>query len=179
MSRRLTTRQRSRLTRALPLALILCLAPSGCGSHSSSTAQPPSASADVPASTATGSPHAGGSRAAQKTVAATFTEFFAGTTPADRKITLVQDGQGFAPVINAQAGGVMSQGTTVKVSGVSLASPSRANVRYTILLGGTPALKDQTGVALKQHGHWVVGAATFCQLLTLEQSAPPLCKKVS
>jgi hypothetical protein len=62
---------------------------------------------------------------------------------------------------------------------VTLTSPSRAIVRYTILLGGTPALQNQVGVALKQHGRWVVGAATFCQLLTLEQSAPPLCKKVS
>ncbi len=162
----------SRFIAAVALAVLLV----GCGSHSSSTAQPPAPTADVPTSSPTDRTH---SHETAKAIAATFTEFFAGTTPADRKIGLVQDGQGFAAVIRAQAGGVMSQATTVKVAGVTLTSPRRATVRYTILLGGTPALKNQVGSAVKKNGHWVVGAATFCQLLTLEQSAPPLCTKFS
>lgn len=162
---------RSRLVAAAATALVLA----GCGSHASSTA--PTLTAP-PTRSASSSPTAG-SAAAAHAVATTFTEFFAGTTPADRKITLVQHGPGFAQVIRAQAGGTMSQATTVKVSRVTLTSPTRATVRYTILLGGTPAMKGQVGTAMKEGGHWVVGAATFCQLLTLEQSAPPLCEKVS
>ncbi len=172
MSYRRTTSPRSRLMVAAVFALMLV----ACGSNTSSTSPHTTATkAAVPSS-----PHrTSSSHAAAKAVASTFTEFFAGTTPADRKVTLVQDGQGFAPVINAQAGGAMSQGTTAKVSRVTFTSASGANVLYTIFLSGTPVLKNQVGVAVKEKGRWVVGAATFCQLLTLEQSAPPLCKKVS
>lgn len=150
-----------------------------CGGSSSSAAPPASTPTSPGSSHSPTGPATPGAAAVSRAVTTTFTTFFSGKTPADRKISLVQNGQGFARVIRAQAGGAMSQATTVSVSRVKATSPTRADVRYTILLGGSPALKNQVGVAVKEHGHWVVGAATFCQLLTLEQSAPPLCKGLS
>ncbi len=43
-------------------------------------------------------------------------------------------------------------------------------MKYDILVGGTPALKNQTGTAVYQNGTWKVGVASFCGLLTLENA---------
>jgi hypothetical protein len=183
-----TARRTTRLGAWFLAAATAALVLAGCGSgSSSSTAKPlPGLSGDANATTAptTGTTGTtGGSSASDSddphAIAAAYSQFFAGSTPADRKVELVQDGSAFASVIQAQAGGAMSQGTTVKVGSVTVTSPTRATVQYTILLGGSPALKNQTGEAVKQHGTWVVGAPTFCRLLTLEQSAPALCKTLS
>ena len=40
---------------------------------------------------------------------------------------------------------------------------------YSILLGGTPALKNAPGVAVYQSGTWKVGDQSFCFLLNEEQ----------
>jgi hypothetical protein len=50
-------------------------------------------------------------------------------------------------------------------------------VTYSILVAGTPALKNQPGVAVSQDGIWKVGDQSFCALLTLENSgkAPAAC----
>lgn len=157
-------------------AAVLTVLLAGCGASGSSS---PGTSAGSTAVTPDAGPSAHLTGPVEKAVAARFTAFFSGSTPASEKISLVERGQDFAPVINAQAGGPMSQSTTVTVSAVTLLSRTRASVRYTILLGGVPALQDQEGLALKHNGRWVVGASTFCTLLGLEQSAPPLCKKVS
>jgi len=63
------------------------------------------------------------------------------------------------------------------VTAVTLQSPAQAKVTYSILVGGTPALKDQPGVAVYQSGMWKVGDQSFCALLTLENSgkAPTAC----
>lgn len=169
---------------ALPGAVALVLAVAGCGSGS------PSGDASAPHSTHSVSPHTSSSTAHASSSAApagtsvpavksAFVNFFSGKTPADRKVTLVQRGHAFSDVIHKQAGGTMSQATTVKVLHITLDSPDSATVRYTILLGGQPALKNQTGSAVKEHGSWKVASATFCQLLELEQSAPPLCSSTS
>ena len=54
------------------------------------------------------------------------------------------------------------------MSKVTLVSPTQAKVIYSILVGGTPALSNQTGVAVYQDGVWKVGVASFCGLLTVE-----------
>jgi hypothetical protein len=45
-----------------------------------------------------------------------------------------------------------------------------ATVTYDILVSGTPALKNQTGVAVYENGTWKVGVTSFCGLLTIENS---------
>lgn len=154
----------------------------GCGSGTSTQAStpPPTPTPTTSASASSGgsdSTHALNTPAAtRKTIEQTYVSFFSGKTPAGQKVSLVQDGKGFAQVIHKQAGSPIAKGTTVKVSKVSLDTDTTASVRYTIFLAGKPALKDQKGLAVRDHGTWKVGAGTFCTLLGLEGSAPPLCK---
>ena len=83
-------------------------------------------------------------------------------------MALLQNGSVFQPVIKAQAGSALASSATSKVSKVTLVSPTQAKVIYSILVGGTPALSNQTGVAVYQDGVWKVGDASFCGLLTVE-----------
>jgi hypothetical protein len=63
------------------------------------------------------------------------------------------------------------------VTAVTVESPAQAKVIYSILVGGTPELKNQPGVAVYQSGTWKVGDQSFCALLTLENNgkAPTAC----
>ena len=83
----------------------------------------------------------------------------------------------FEPIIKAQAGSPLASSATSSVSSVTIASPTQAKVVYSILVGGSPALTNQPGVAVYQSGIWKVGDQSFCALLTLENSgkAPAAC----
>jgi hypothetical protein len=57
---------------------------------------------------------------------------------------------------------------------------TQAKVTYSLLVGGTPQLTNQSGVAVKQAGIWKVGDASFCGLLALQNggstsSLPSVC----
>ena len=56
------------------------------------------------------------------------------------------------------------------MSKVTVTVAQQATVNYSILIGGSPALANQSGVAVYQGGTWKVGLASFCGLLTLENS---------
>jgi hypothetical protein len=101
--------------------------------------------------------------------------FFSGATSASRKIALVQDGQSFAQVIKGQASSAMAKSVRATVSKVTLNSATKATVRYSLTMGGQPALSNQTGQSVLQKGTWKVGAQSFCALLTLEQTKVPIC----
>ena len=64
-------------------------------------------------------------------------------------------------------------------------SPPQAAVTYTILLDGQPpALTNQPGMAVYQDGTWKVGLASFCGLLSVENSGntsglPAACKSAA
>jgi hypothetical protein len=107
--------------------------------------------------------------------------FFSPKTPASKKISLLQNGQVFASVIQAQNSSTLASSATSTVSAVTLVSPTQAKVTYSILVGGAPALKDQPGVAVLQNGTWKVGDQSFCALLTLENNgkAPSVCAKIT
>lgn len=104
-------------------------------------------------------------------------EFFSPSTPAATKISLLENGQQFAPVIHAQANSPLARESAAQVSEVKLTNPETATVTYTVTLAGKPALKNTTGTAVKSGGNWLVSNASFCQLLRLEASAPPSCPK--
>lgn len=106
----------------------------------------------------------------------TWTAFFAGSTPAAEKIRLLQKGVRFAPVITAQSRSPLAQQTKATVTSVTLQSPTRAKVTYTITVAGQPALKHQIGTAVRVDGTWKVSDRSFCGLLSLQGSAPPLCR---
>jgi hypothetical protein len=91
----------------------------------------------------------------------------------------VQDGSVFLPIFEA-SGGLMIP-VTATVIKVTMTSPNQADVRYSILAGGQPALLSQMGVAVLVNGHWLVSAATFCGLLVKEDGGttsplPAICR---
>jgi hypothetical protein len=145
---------------------------------SSGALPPPSASAapPVPSPTATSSGGSGGS-GATGVIKANWEEFFSGKTGAAQKIALLQNGQTFASVIQAQAGTTLASGASAVVTAVVVESASTATVSYNVDLNGTPALSNQTGTAVYQDSVWKVGDVSFCALLTLENGgkAPSVC----
>ena len=147
---------------------------SGSGA-SSSPSQAPSSSA--PATSA--SPVSSSGAAA--TIKANWEAFFNPKTPVAKRVSLLQDGQTFSSVIKAQAGSGLASQATSKVTKVTVVSPTQAKVTYSILLAGQTALADRPGVAVYQDGTWKVGVASFCGLLTVENSGktsglPAACK---
>ncbi|MBF6174526.1 hypothetical protein [Nocardia blacklockiae] len=108
-------------------------------------------------------------------VTRSYERFFDGGTDADQKMAVLENGKAFADTINAQADSPMSKATTATVSGVASTGTDHADVTYTILMGGKPALANQQGSAIYQDGTWKVTAATFCALLTLQGNPPPIC----
>jgi hypothetical protein len=170
---------------ALGLALAATMA--ACSSSSSSTAASPSsvppssAAASSPAVTSSSavasSPGQAASGNAKAQITSNWEAFFNGQTSAAKKIALLENGQKFASVINAQAGSGLASSAGAKVTAVVVNSPTKATVSYNITLSGATALANQTGTAVYQDGTWKVGDVSFCQLLKLENAgtAPSVC----
>jgi hypothetical protein len=158
--------------KAVSSILLACALGAGvaaCGSSSTSSA--PAASA----------PAASSSANAESQIKANWIAFFSPKTPVAKRISLLQDGQQFAPIIQSQASSGLASQVSAEVSKVTLVSPTQATVTYSILEGGKPVLSNQTGVAVYQDGTWKVGVASFCGLLALENggktsSLPAACK---
>lgn len=155
---------------ALAVALV------ACGS-SGTTAPKVSSSSPV-------SPSAAPTTSATAQITADWQAFFNAKTPEARRAQLLQNGQVFVPVIKAQAGSTLASAATAQVTKVTVVSPTQAKVTYSILVGGTPELKNQAGVAVLQDGTWVVGDASFCGLLALENGGktsglPAACRSAS
>jgi hypothetical protein len=173
---------RARFVAAITLTVVLATA--GCSSSSSSnsattsSSSSPSAPPSSPSAMAsTSSAASGASESADAAkIAAAWSEFFDGATPASRKAQLLQNGQTFAPVITALGSSPIAKSTKATVTKVTVESADKATVTYSITLGGQPALTNQTGTAVNVGGQWLVGDASFCQLLALQGSAPPMCK---
>lgn len=164
---------------ALAAGIAACSSGSNSSSSgaSSSPSSAPSSSASAPATSASPVSSSGATAA----ITADWEAFFSPKTPVAKRVSLLQDGQTFASVIRSQAGSGLASSATAKVTKVTVVSPSQAKVTYTILLGGQPALSNQSGVAVKQGGTWKVGVASFCGLLTVENGGktsglPAACK---
>ena len=154
--------------------------PGGSASTSAapSTAAPTTAAPTTAAPT-TASPSSGGAStsAAVTQIKTNWVTFFNPKTPVTQRVNLLQNGSAFAPIITAQAGSPLASSATSTVSAVTVQSSTHAKVTYSILVAGSPALKDQPGVAVFQDGIWKVGDQSFCALLTLENNgkAPSAC----
>ncbi len=166
----------------LPLLVgVLAVGIAACGgSNNSGASSSPSTSAPATSAPAT-SASAAPSGSAATLIAANWEKFFNPKTPVAQRIALLQNGQVFASVIRAQAGSSLASSATAKVTKVTVTSSTQAKVTYSILVGGAPALANQSGVAVLQGGTWKVGLASFCGLLTLENGGktsglPSLCK---
>jgi len=153
-----------------------------CGSSSSSS--PPSASPSTGAATPSASSGSSAISADEKAITANWTAFFNPKTSVSKRVSLLQDGSQFASVISAQAGSSLASEASAQVNKVTVITSSEAQVVYTILVAGTPELKNQTGSAVLQDGTWKVGVSSFCSLLTLEnggstKSLPAACKSAT
>lgn len=118
---------------------------------------------------------------AESAIAANWTAFFNPKTPVARRVSVLQDGQQFAAIIKSQASSSLAAQASAKVIKVTLISATKAKVSYTVLENGKPALSHLTGIAVFQNGTWKVGAASFCNLLAIENGGktstlPPACK---
>ena len=186
--------QSVRLISVAAFALLPAVAVAACsgggGSPSGSSAGAsarPSGKAGAPVTTSTpvsspapvtAAPSAsGGSTATVAQIKANLVAFFDPRTPVAKRVGLLQNGSAFASIIRSQASSSLAAAATSSVSAVTVESPSQAKVTYSILVSGTPALKNQPGVAVDQGGVWKVGDQSFCALLTLENSgkAPSAC----
>jgi hypothetical protein len=149
---------------------------SASGAASSAAVSAPPSSAP-PTSAAPSASSGGSSSAAVAQIKANWQAFFNPKTPVSKRVSLLQNGQTFASIISAQANSALASSATSSVSAVTVESPAQAKVTYSILVGGSPALKNQPGVAVNQGGVWKVGDQSFCALLTLENSgkAPTAC----
>ena len=169
---------------ALGLALAATMAACSSSNTSATAASPSSA---APASSAASSPAGGSATAgssgqaasgdAKAQITANWEAFFDGKTSAAKKISLLENGQKFASIINAQAGSGIATSAGAKVTSVVVNSSAQAAVKYDITLNGATALANQTGTAVYQDGIWKVGDVSFCQLLKLENggTAPSVC----
>jgi hypothetical protein len=158
--------------------LLACAAGLGVAACSSSSSSPPASSPSAtPSATSTSSAAPGGS-ADKQAITTNWTAFFNPKTPVTQRVDLLQNGSAFASIIRAQAGSALAGSASAQVVKVTVISTSEAAVTYNILVAGTPALKNQAGTAVYQDGKWKVGDASFCGLLTLENSGktPSACK---
>jgi hypothetical protein len=51
-----------------------------------------------------------------------------------------------------------------------------AKVTFTVTIDGSPMLPGASGYAVNDAGSWKMAATTFCELVTLEGTAPESCK---
>jgi hypothetical protein len=152
--------------RAVLAGLVLTVAITACGSSGSHHSR--SSPAAAPGATAQ--------------IRANWEAFFNAKTPVAKRVSLLQNGQIFAPVIRAQAGSSLASSVSATVSKVTGVTATQAKVIYTILVAGSPALRNRVGVAVKEGGIWKVGDASFCGLLVLQNSGsakslPSACAK--
>ncbi len=142
-------------------------------SSGASGAAPPAS----PTSAAAPDSSGGTGSAATAQIKADWQEFFSAKTPVATRISLLQNGSAFVSILRSQASSPLAASAASSVSAVKVESPAQASVTYSILLHGTPALKNEPGVAVHQDGTWKVGDQSFCALLILESSgkAPAAC----
>jgi len=104
-----------------------------------------------------------------------WTSFFSAKTPVSQKPAMLQDGARFKDVITSLATNPLAKQLSAKVSSVTLEGANKAKVVFSIYLGNTAALSDQTGYAFKENGKWLVGFAGLCKLVALAGTTPPAC----
>jgi len=159
------------LVGVLGVGIAACGSSNNSGASSSSTSAP---ATSAPATSASAAP----SGSAAALITANWEKFFNAKTPVATRVALLQNGPTFESVIKAQAGSGLAATASAKVSKVIMTSSKQATVKYSILISGATALANQSGVAVYQDGTWKVGLASFCGLLTLENSGktPSVCK---
>jgi hypothetical protein len=174
---------RSRVLLVPALGVAFMTAACSSGSSTTTSTSPPATTAPATSAPATSapaisasSPSTSGSTSASGEIKSDWETFFSGKSSAATKISLLQNGQKFASVINAQAGSALATSAKATVTAVVMESATTATVSYNIAVTGA-SLDNQTGTAVYQDGAWKVGDVSFCALVTLEDfgKAPAVC----
>jgi hypothetical protein len=111
----------------------------------------------------------------QAAITTVWQRFFDASVPTALKPAMLQNGPLFIPAIKQQSSTDYAKHSTVKVSGVTIVSPQRAAVEYSILYNGSPVVSNQSGWAVNDGGTWKVSATTFCNLVSLSGKTPAPC----
>lgn len=146
---------------AIGVVVLSTLIFSGLGMGAVATAAPRA----LPATRVAAAPSASKSKAEVK---ANWLEFFSAKTKAARRIRLLENGPQFANVIREASNNPLASTLGATVAKVTLASKTKANVVYSLTLGGQSVLKNEKGTSVYQRGIWKVGESSFCSLLVLE-----------
>jgi hypothetical protein len=173
-----STRMRGVILCLLVVTLALIVAGCGGSSATTTTAAPTSTSA-APATTVvsgTETTVAGSTTPVTftgdaATIATNWAKFFDGSLPVADKAALLENGSQYSKELETQAASPLAKAATAQVTAVNVTSATAADVTYSLLVGGTPALMDQKGQAVLQDGTWKVSAASFQALLALESGA--------
>jgi len=170
--------RRSRARYALLVSLIVALTVviAACGGSSETTttvAAPTTTSASTTTSGVASSSTSVVLSGDEATIAANYVAFFDGTKSVADKAGLLENGQQYTKELEAQADSPLREMATATVSAVKITSPTTADVTYSILVGGTPALPNQPGKAVQQDGVWKVSADSFLALLALQAGSAP------
>lgn len=138
----------------------LAFTATACGSSSpssSNTSKPPAASSSKPSSNSS----------AVGQITANWEAFFSPSSSVSKRVSLLQDGPQVQSAVQSLLGSSFASAASAKVTKVTLNSSTQATVIYTILLSGTPELKNQKGTAVLEDGTWKVGVSSFCSLAAL------------
>jgi len=117
----------------------------------------------------------GGKSSSSAAAKAQIRQNFDGSTPTDKRISLLQNGQSFAKLLQAVGASPLAAQVKAKVGDVALQGADKATVTYTVMLGGQAVLKNAKGTAVRENGTWKVGTSSFCQLVRLQGAAPAAC----
>ncbi len=158
-------------------ALAVVAGIAGCSSaDSESPRSSPSTTAATPITPDPASTANGATVTAIKTA---YIRFFNPATSLNESVRLLEDGPAFKGTLERQAKTSFAKTTTATVSTVTMDSPDKATVVYSLLLSGAPVLVNTTGSAVHESGTWKVASATFCGLLTTQGPAPPVCARAT
>jgi len=147
----------------------------GPNATNQTSAAAPSSPAATGAGSGSGTPADAATSAAIKKA---YGQFFSGTAAPAVSQQALQHGEAFKQVLEAQAKGQYSKGSSVQVTAITVNGPV-AFVTFTLLSNGKVLLPNIKGNAVQDGGTWKVAAATFCLLLKLQGNPPSACSDAS
>jgi hypothetical protein len=159
------------ITAALAVALL-----AACGSDKKA-ASSGSSSSSSSATTTSGAPF--DKAAAEAEITAAFGAFFNGTEGTkESKLQQLAEPDKLKALYeeNFTKNAATAAITTVKVNTITFGKDNAsADVTYTILVSGTPALEDFGGSAVLKGGYWRLTTATFCDITYIGATQPEAC----
>jgi hypothetical protein len=151
------------MLRRTAVVAVLLLAAAGCGGSSGEKAATPRSAA----------PTVDAAAADRAAITAAWEGFFTAGGSVASHAALLQDGAKFTAELTAAAKDPAAANLSAKVTNVVVTGTTAA-VTYDLLgAGGAVLLGGSTGEAVKVGGRWVVSKKTYCQLVSLQNSAVP------